>query len=235
MVYPIVIVVMMIGVVAIMMFFVMPKLMGMYTESGMELPLPTKIMVGIANFGASYWWLVLSLTIAGIISFRRFIATAKGRAIFDEVVINAPIIGKIVRLTIMTNFTRTFGLLTAAGISILESIKVVGDIVGNESYRRSFETSYQGVERGLTFSSQLMAIPIFPRIVSQMIKTGEETGKLDEVMFKVADYFESETDNMLKNVTTLIEPITLVILGIGVGLLVVSIILPIYQLTTNIK
>ncbi len=235
MIYPIVVVTMMIGVMLVMVFFVMPKLLGLYKESGVDLPLPTKIMIGFAGFMTGYWWALLIGIIGFVFAFNRYISTPEGKLIIDKIMLKLPVIGKVTSLVILTDFTRTFGLLVASGLSILESIKIVGDISGNLVYRNSLDTAYKGVERGLTFSSQLLGLPVFPKIIGQMAKTGEETGKLDEIMTKISDYFEAEADNSLKNITTLIEPIVLVILGIGVGFLVVSIILPIYQLTTNIK
>ncbi|MFA5933342.1 MAG: type II secretion system F family protein [Microgenomates group bacterium] len=235
MIYPVVVMTMMIGVMLIMVFFVMPKLLGLYSESNIELPLPTQIMIGFSNFMLGYWWALLIVLVIMIISFRRYSQTADGRLRIDSFLLRAPVIGKITSLIILTSFTRTFGLLVSSGLSILDSIKIVAAITGNRVYQDGLELAYQGVERGLSFSSQILRLKEFPRIIGQMIKTGEETGKLDEIMFKLADYFESESDNSLKNVTTLIEPIVLVVLGIGVGFLVISIILPIYQLTTNIK
>ncbi|OGE20238.1 hypothetical protein A3A14_00070 [Candidatus Daviesbacteria bacterium RIFCSPLOWO2_01_FULL_43_38] len=235
MIYPVVVVTMMIAVMLVMVFFVMPKLLGLYKESGVDLPLPTKIMIGFAGFMTGFWWAILLVGIIFGVTLRRFLKTPEGKLFFDKLLLRLPIMGKVTILVIMTNFTRTFGLLISSGLSILESIKIVGDISGNQVYRGSLAIAYKGVERGLTFSSQLLGLPVFPKIIGQMAKTGEETGKLDEIMTKIADYFEAEADNSLKNITTLIEPIVLVILGVGVGFLVVSIILPIYQLTTNIK
>lgn len=235
MIYPAIVISMMGGVGMIMVFFVMPKLMGMYKESGLELPLPTKIMLGLSTLMISYWWAVILLIVFTVINFRRFIKTPQGRSILDQFILKAPVLGKVTEQVILTNFTRTFGLLIASGIPILESIKVVGDITDNKVYRDNLEIAYKGVERGLSFSSQLLGLNIFPRIVGQMIRVGEETGKLDEIMLKLADYFEAESDNSLKNITTLIEPLILIILGLGVAVLVISVIMPIYQLTTNIK
>ena len=235
MIYPIVVVTMMIAVMLIMVFFVMPKLLSLYKDSNIELPLPTKIMIGFADFMIGYWWLLVLILAISVLVFRKFISTPNGKLTIDRLILRIPVISKITTLVILTGFTRTFGLLVSSGLSILDSIKILSAITGNRVYQDGLELAYQGVERGLSFSSQLLRLPTFPRIVGQMIKTGEETGKLDNIMFKLADYFETESDNSLKNVTTLIEPIVLVVLGIGVGFLVISIILPIYQLTTNIK
>lgn len=235
MIYPVVVITMMIVVMMIMFFFVMPKLMGLYKESNIQLPLPTKIMIGLANFMTGFWWAILLVLIIVVGSLRRYTATAEGRMTFDKLMLKIPVVGKIIKLIILTNFSRTFALLVSSGLSILESIKILGDIVGNRVYREDLDVSYKGVERGLSFSSQLLSMPVFPKIVGQMIKTGEETGKIDEIMYKLADYFEQESDSSLKNATTLIEPVILVVLGISVAFLVISVILPIYQLTTSIK
>lgn len=235
MIYPLVILTMMLAVMMIMVFFVMPRLMTMYKDSGLELPLPTQIVIGLTNFMLSFWWLMIIVVAVIVTSFKKYISTPGGELAFSKILLKAPVAGRVINLVILTNFTRTFALLVASGISILESISIVGQIVGNRYYRDSLEISYKGVERGLTFSSQLLGLQVFPKIVGQMVKTGEETGKLDEIMSRLADYFESEADNSLRNLTTLIEPIVLILLGLGVAFLVVSIILPIYQLTTNIK
>ena len=143
-----------------------------------------------------------------------------------------PIVGKIITNVTLTNFNRTFGLLTSAGIPLLESIGIVTDLTENPVFKKHLKAAYNGVERGLPFSSLLTA-DVFPKIVGQMVKVGEETGKVDEVFFKLAEYFESESDHLIKNLTVAIEPIVLIILGIGVAFLVISIILPIYKLTTS--
>lgn len=235
MIYPIVIASMMLAVMLIMVFFVMPKLMGLYKDSGIELPLPTKIMLAVASFLINFWWLILMVVILAVVGVRKYLSTPEGKLIFDKLLLKLPVVGKVVSVVILTNFTRTLGLLISSGLSILDSIKIVSNIVGNRVYKDGLELSYQGVERGLPFSSQLLGLPFFPKIVGQMVKTGEETGKLDDIMMRLSQYFESEADNSLKNLTTLIEPIVLIVLGIGVGFLVISVILPIYQLTTNIK
>lgn len=235
MIYPIIVVTMMVGVMLVMVFFVMPRLMGLYSDSGLTLPLPTRIVLGFTNFMLGFWWLVGAAIALIVVGIKRYAATPQGKFNIDRLLLRIPALGRVISIVILTNFTRTLGLLISSGISILESIKIASEVTDNTVYKKGLDLVYQGVERGLPFSGQLLGIPIFPKIVGQMARTGEETGKLDEIMFKMADYFESETDNALKNVTTLIEPIVLLLLGIGVAFLVISVILPIYQLTTNIK
>ena len=232
MIYPAVVVTMMIAVIIIMMIFVIPKLTSMYSQSTMELPLPTKILIATSSLFVNYWWLGGMILIGIIMGINRWKKTPEGSLFLGKLILKIPIAGKIVISVTLTNFSRTFGLLTAAGIPLLESIGMVSDLTENPIFKNALKDAYKGVEKGLPFSSLLTA-NIFPKIVSQMVRVGEETGKLDEIFLKLADFFESESDQMVKNLTVAIEPIVLVILGIGVAFLVFSIIMPIYQLTTS--
>ncbi len=234
-IYPAMIMLMMVVVVGIMMFFVIPRLTGLYSQSNIELPLPTKILIGTSNFFISFWWAILIFMVITPILFQKWVATPSGKLAFDRILLKTPLVGKIIKGTTLTNFTRTFGLLTTAGVPILESLSIIRDVIGNAVYKNALEQTYAGVERGLTFSAQLEAVGVFPKIIPQMFRVGEETGKVDKVAFKMADYFESEVDNLVKNLSVIIEPVILMVLGIGVGFLVLSIILPIYKLTTSIS
>ncbi len=232
MIYPTVVVTMMVAVMIIMMIFVVPKLTSLYSQSTIDLPLPTKILIGTSSFMVNFWWVMLIGIVLAVLGFRRWVKTPEGNLLYGRILLKLPIVGRVVTDVTLTNFNRTFGMLTSAGIPILESISIVEDQTENPVFKGSLKEAYLGVEKGLPFSS-LLNKSIFPRIVGQMIRVGEETGKVDEIFFKLADYFESESDNMLKNLTVAIEPIILIILGIGVGFLVLSIILPIYKLTTS--
>lgn len=232
MIYPIVVVTMMIVVVIIMMVFVIPKLINLYQQSTIELPLPTKILITASNLTVHFWWLGILILVGLGVGINRWNKTPQGNLFLGKLILKLPLIGRIISNVTLTNFNRTFGLLTSAGIPLLESIGIVSDLTNNPVYRNALKEAYSGVEKGLPFSSLLTA-QVFPRIISQMVKVGEETGKVDEIFFKLADYFESESDHLVKNLTVAIEPIILVILGIGVAFLVISIILPIYKLTTS--
>lgn len=232
MIYPIVVLSMMVVVIIIMMVFVIPKLLTLYSQSTIELPLPTKILIGISNLFIHFWWLGIILLIGAYIGFVRWKKTPEGNLFFGKLLLRIPVVGKIAVNVTLTNFNRTFGLLTSAGIPLLESIGIVSDLTDNPVFKNALRDSYAGVEKGLPFST-LLTSNIFPKIVSQMVRVGEETGKVDEIFLKLAEYFESESDHMIKNLTVAIEPIVLIILGLGVAFLVISIILPIYQLTTS--
>lgn len=232
MIYPVVVITMMIVVIIIMMVFVIPKLVTLYTQSTMQLPLATRILITVSNLFVNFWWLGIIILVGIIIGINRWKKTPEGNLVLGKLILKLPIIGKIVINVTLTNFNRTFGLLTSAGIPLLDSIGIVSDLTDNTVFKTALKDAYKGVEKGLPFSSLLTA-NIFPKIVSQMVRVGEETGKVDEIFFKLAEYFESESDHMVKNLTVAIEPIILIILGVGVAFLVFSIIMPIYQLTTS--
>ena len=233
MIYPMVVVAMMFFVILIMMVFVIPRLTGFYEQSNLELPLPTKILITISGLFVNFWWAMIIIVTSIIFGMRRFLSTAHGKLSFDKLLLWIPKVGTLITNVILTNFNRTFALLTAAGIPMLDAINIVKDVTSNSLYKEGLNSAYKGVESGLTFSQQLIALPYFPRLMGQMVRVGEETGKIDEIFSRLADYYESESDHAIKNLTVAIEPIILVVLGIGVAFLVISIILPIYKLTTS--
>lgn len=232
MIYPVVVLSMMVVVIIIMMIFVIPKLTSLYQQSTLELPLPTKILITTSNLFVNFWWVGISLIIGLFVAINRWGKTEEGGTFMARAVLKIPVVGKVITNVTLTNFTRTFGLLTSAGIPLLDSIAIVEDLSDNRIFKKVLKDAYLGVEKGLPLSS-LLTVSVFPKIVSQMIRVGEETGKIDEIFFKLADYFEEESDHLLKNLTVAIEPIVLILLGIGVAFLVISIILPIYKLTTS--
>lgn len=232
MIYPAIIVVGMGAVGTIMMIFVIPKLLGLYKEFNAELPLPTKILIGISGLATQFWWIVLIGLGAGFFFFQNFQKTPLGRKKIDEVRLRLPIVGGLQKMTILTEMTRTLGLLVSTGISIIDGLNIVSHAVGNSIYEEELQTAAKQVEKGLPLAGILAEYEEFPPVVTQMIAVGEETGKLDEVLTKLSVYFESESENLVKGLTTAIEPLIMIVLGLGVGFLVIAVILPIYNLTT---
>ena len=232
-IYPAIVVVVMIIVMSIMMIFVIPKLTSLYTEIGAALPLPTRILIVMSNFMRSFWWLLIMMVIAGTYSFRTYSKTVRGGQIVSKFVLWLPIWGKIRKTLILAQFTRTLGLLIGSGIPIITALKVVADLLAAPTYKEGIEFAISRVERGAPLYQPLVASPDFPPIIGQMVRVGEETGKMDEVLIRLSVYFEAESENLIRNLTTALEPVILVILGAGVGVLVLSIILPIYNLTAQ--
>lgn len=232
-IYPSIVVTVMIVVMILMMIFVIPKLTGLYSQIGTQLPLPTRILIAMSNLIRGFWWLLIVVVAAGVYGLRVFSKTEAGAKIISKFVLALPIWGKIRKTLILSEFTRTLGLLIGTGIPIISALKVVRDILASPAYQEGIDKAISSVERGSPLYQPLTSDPNFPPIISQMVRVGEETGKMDEVLGRLSLYFEGESENSIRNLTTALEPIILVILGLGVGILVLSIILPIYNLTSQ--
>jgi type IV pilus assembly protein PilC len=233
-IYPAIIVVGMLLVGLIMMIFVIPRLTTLYTEFEAELPLPTKILIGISTLIIRFWPIVLFLVIAGFLGFRAYRKTTPGRRKTDELIFKIPIIGDLQRQVVLTELTRTLALMVGAGVSILESLAITAGVVGNVIISDALKDAAKQIEKGFPIAFSFAKHPeAFPYILSQMIAVGEETGKMEEVLFKVSNVFETESDEKVKTLTAAVEPLVMVILGLGVGFLVIAIILPIYNLTSQ--
>src|SRR3989344_3271120 len=232
-IYPAIVVIVMLAVMVVMMIFVVPRLTSLYSEIGAKLPLPTRVLIALSNFLRGYWWLLAILIAVGAWSVRYFSKTEHGAEVMSQFVLQIPIWGKIRKTLILATFTRTLGLLIAAGIPIIVALKVVAGLLQNPTYKDGIDFAIERVERGSPLYQPLSSNPNFPQIIGQMLRVGEETGKMDEVLARLSVYFENESEHSIRNLTTALEPIILVILGLGVGVLVLSIILPIYNLTAQ--
>lgn len=232
-IYPAIVMIAMMVIAFIMMAFVIPKLTSMYADFGAQLPFPTLILISISNFFAKFWIPILLLAVVAVIMVRKWKKTPNGERFFSKLMVRMPLIGKLVQKTLLTEFIRTMSLLLSAGIPLIQALEVVGDGVENVLYRESFIRAKAKIEKGTPFSEALAMEEQFPPILYQMVAVGEETGKLDEILLKLSEYYESETEQAVKNLTAAIEPLIMIILGIGVGFLVIAIILPIYNLTSQ--
>lgn len=233
-IYPAIIVTGMIGVAFVMMIFVIPKLTSLYDEFNAELPLPTLILIGISNMVIKFWPITLALVIFGIYGFKAYRDTSTGRRKIDELIFKIPIIGDLQRQVVLTELTRTLSLMVGAGVSILEGLSITSQVVSNRVISDALKNVSKQVEKGLPVSFSFAKHPeAFPFILSQMVAVGEETGKMEEVLNKVSHVFEVESDQKVKALTAAVEPVVMVLLGLGVGFLVIAIILPIYNLTSQ--
>ncbi|MDO9027765.1 MAG: type II secretion system F family protein [Candidatus Roizmanbacteria bacterium] len=234
-VYPIIIVIGMFAVMFIMVTFVLPKLLGLYKDFNVELPLSTKILIGISSFSTKFWPLVLVLIVVGFYFAKKYLATKAGKKSFDQFLLKLPVFGHIISISALVESTRTLAILIAAGISILDALSIVIDSTDNSVYQQAFLTVSQKVEKGQSMGMALDQEGIFPPILVQMSQVGEQTGNLDDTLLRLSKYFEMESEMATKTMTTLIEPLILVFLGAGVGFLVMSVITPIYNLTSSFK
>lgn len=232
-IYPALIVTGMVAVAFIMMIFVVPQMTEMYADMDAELPLPTQILISISTFMAKFWYLIFMALGAGVWLFNRWRKTSLGQHTTDKMVLRIPIIGTLITKVILTQMIRTLSMLIAAGVPIIEALEIVADIAGNVIFSESMQLAAKGVEKGLPLTSSLERFEEYPAVVIQMISVGEQTGKVGEVLAKVATYFEQESETAIKALTTAIEPLMMVVLGIGVGFIVISVITPIYNLTSQ--
>ncbi|HJY98625.1 MAG TPA: type II secretion system F family protein [Patescibacteria group bacterium] len=233
-IYPVVIIVGMVVVSFIMMIFVIPRLTNLYVEFGAELPLPTQILIGLSNFFIKFWYLVLGIFGGGLYILRLYRDTRDGRRKTDALLFKLPVFGELQRQIVLTELTRTLSLMVGAGVPILEALTITSEVVSNTIISDALRDSAKQVERGFPIAFAFARHPeAFPFILSQMIAVGEETGKMDEVLTKVSHIFEVESDEKVKGLTSAIEPLVMVMLGLGVGFLVIAVILPIYNLTSQ--
>jgi type IV pilus assembly protein PilC len=233
MIYPLIVIVGMIAVGGIMMIFVVPKLTDMYKDFGADLPLPTKILIGTSDFMVKYWYIAATVVGFGLYVFSKWSKTEVGSQLIEEFTFKLPIVGTLRKQIVLTEFTRTMGLMIGAGISILEALRIVADAVGSKLMGRRLLEAAEKVEKGQPLGSTLALMPEFPPIVPQMLAVGEQTGKVDEILEKMAVYFEGESETAVKALTTAIEPLIMVVMGVGVGFLIMAVIMPIYNLTSQ--
>lgn len=234
-VYPIIIVISMFIVMFIMITFVLPKLLTLYKDFNVELPLSTQILIGVSNFSTKFWPFILVLIVVGLYFAKKYLGTKAGKKSFDQFVLKLPVFGNIISISALVESTRTLAILIAAGISILDALSIVVGSTDNSVFQQAFLTVSQKVEKGQSMGVALEQERIFPPILVQMSLVGEQTGNLDDTLLRLSKYFEMESEMATKTMTTLIEPLILVFLGIGVGFLVMSVITPIYSLTNSFK
>lgn len=222
-------------VVGFLMFlFVLPPMIGLLEESNVELPFTTKILVFVTNMLEGYWYLVLGGMIGAIVGFKLYIGTPQGRYVFDYLKLHAPIFKKLTLSIYMSRFARNLSTLLAGGIPIVKAIDSVADIVGNVVYRDILFDAATEVKNGKGIAQSISDRPEFPPIISQMVQIGESTGKLTEILDKLAKFYEKEVEAILKVLTTLIEPIIMMLLGLAVAVMVAGILLPIYNLASAV-
>jgi type IV pilus assembly protein PilC len=234
MIYPSAVVVIAIAVVAVIMIFVIPSFQSIFTGllgPGEQLPLPTRIIVGISDFLAGIGGLViLGVIIALVVIIRSYYKTPKGRRMIDGALLKVPIIGSILRKIAVARFSRTLSTLLSSGVPILQSLDITARTAGNVVLEEAINKIRVGVERGESFVEPLRASDVFPNMVSQMVGIGEQTGALDAMLGKIADFYEQEVDSAIAGLLTLIEPVMIGFLGVTIGSIVIAMYLPLFTL-----
>ena len=228
--YPVFIVIAMIVVGIILMVRVIPTLTEIFKESGVTLPWSTRFLIGTSNFLIHYWYICLVILVLSVVLGRIFLISDFGKEILDKIKIKTPIVSSLTQSMYMVNFTRNFSMLIRSGVPIVEALNIVSKIIGNSYYEKAILEIVKEVERGVPLSVPIQKNPLFPIIVGQMVKVGEETGRVDQILNNLSKYFQTQTETRLKGLISLFEPAILVIIGIGVAIMVFAILLPIYQI-----
>jgi type IV pilus assembly protein PilC len=233
-IYPAAVIVIAAAVVSVIMVFVIPSFQSIFTGllgPGELLPLPTRIVVGISDFLAGIGGLViLAAIVASVVGIRFYYRTPKGRRLLDTIMLKLPIIGGILRKIAVARFSRTLSTLLSSGVPILQSLEITARTAGNVVLEDAIRKVRDGVERGESVVEPLKASEVFPNMVSQMIGIGEQTGALDAMLGKIADFYEQEVDAAIASLLTLIEPVMIGFLGVTIGGIVISMYLPLFSL-----
>ncbi len=235
MIYPLTIVSVALIVVIFMLTFVIPTFASMFKNLGADLPLPTKIVLWLSNFVQSYILLILAGLAAGIYALRRYYRTEAGQMVIDALLLKLPVFGVLIRKVAVARFTRTLGTLISSGVPILEGLRITARTAGNKVVEKAVLTTRAVVTAGGTITEPLKTSTVFPPMVIQMINVGEQTGALDAMLGKIADFYDDEVDTAVGALTALLEPLMIVFLGVVIGGLVVAMYLPIFRLVTLVK
>ncbi|MFA5129402.1 MAG: type II secretion system F family protein [Patescibacteria group bacterium] len=216
----------------LMMTFVVPSLVAVLEEANAELPITTKLLIAVSGFFQSYWIGMIVAIIAFIIGMRFFIETPRGKYLWDRFKLNIPIFGKLLSNVYVVRFTRSLATLIQGGVDQVTALEIVSGIVGNTVWKEMIFETIKEVNEGNSITTAFARSRHVPPMMNQMLAVGEETGKLQEVLRRVADFFKREVDNVVGNLVTLIEPVVMILLGLAVGVMVSAILLPMYNLST---
>jgi type IV pilus assembly protein PilC len=235
MTYPAVVAILVLTIVAAMLLFVIPMFEGIYKQLGGTLPAPTQFLINLSKFLRKLWFIVFFGIIGGVFGFRKWIASEEGRKQWDAIKLKMPIFGKLVRKTALARFSRTLSALVRSGVPILESLDIVAETAGNHVVATAVRETQAAVKRGDPLSKKLEEHPVFPPMVVQMMAVGEETGALDEMLDKIADFYDQEVEATVNALTSLIEPILIVIMGVVIGGMIIALYLPMFDVIKLIK
>ena len=234
-VYPAAIISVAILVIVFMLTFVIPTFAAIFKDMGADLPMPTRIVIGLSDFVRSYILLLIAGFVGCVFAVRSYYRTENGRSIIDALLLRIPIFGPLVRKVAVARFTRTLGTLVQSGVPILEGLRITATTAGNKVIEKAVLQCRISVTQGKTVAEPLKTAGVFPPMVTQMISVGEQTGALDAMLSKIADFYDDEVNTAVNTLTSLLEPIMIVFLGGIVGGLVVAMYLPIFKLVTLIK
>ena len=235
MIYPILVLAFAALMITALFMFVLPKFKEIFMSMNVELPAATKILFGTSTFLRGHWYVLVTLVVGLIVAFRMYRKTAKGAYQLDYFKLKIPIIGDIVQKMAVSRFSRTFATLISSGVPMMRSLEIVGETSGNLVISGAIDSARNSIREGQKISTPLAQSGLFPNMVTHMIDIGEETGRLSDMLAKVADFYDQEVDNAVKALTSLIEPILIVVMGGIVGFIAVSVMAPIFKLVSSVS
>ncbi len=235
MVYPIVLSVVAVLVVIFLLTFIMPMFFSMFEQSGVELPAPTKLLIGLSGIIRAYWYIILAIVVAAVYFGLKFKNSNKGAMAWDRFKLRIPVLKGVLVKIITARFTRTLSTLLASGIPLLQAMEVVAKIINNRVVAQGVMDAREEMRRGMDLSGPIKRIGIFPPMVDSMIKIGEESGTLDSLLEKAADFYDDEVDAGLQKLVSLVEPLLIVIMGGIIGFIVISMALPMFSMMETIQ
>jgi len=223
------------GAIVILLIFVIPTFQTMFASAGIPLPLPTRIVIGMSAFLQGYWWACAAGVVALVVGVKQFYGTRTGELFIDKMMLSLPILGDMQRKAAVARFTRTLGTLVSSGVSILEGLEITAKTAGNRVIHDAVMGSRASIAGGETIAGPLKESGVFPPMVVQMINVGEQTGGLDEMLTKIADFYDEEVDASVETLLSAMEPIMIVVLGVVVGGMIVAMYLPIFDMINAVK
>lgn len=235
MMYPLVLSIVATVVVVFLLTVVMPTFISMFQQSGTTLPTPTLVLLGISDIIKNYWYIIIAIITGLVYLFKKYYETERGRAYIDKLKFRIPILNGVITKIITSRFTRTLSTLLASGVSLIKALDIVSKIVGNKVIEEGINKVKDEVRRGMDLASPIDKLGVFPPMVVSMIKIGEESGSLDEILDKTANFYDDEVEASLQKMTSLIEPIMIIIMALIVGFIVISMVLPMFDMINTVR
>jgi type IV pilus assembly protein PilC len=217
-----------------MMFVLVPSMAEIYKDFDAELPFVTRLLMSMSEFFVSYWWAIITVVLVFVIGTKYYLDTPKGKRNFDKIILKIPIIGMIISKMQLSQFTRILSLLLGSGLSIIKAIELTALSLSNEMFRDTLLEAKDEVEKGGPLAIPIARSEYYPLLVSSMIAVGEETGEIDSVLQKVAQYYKEEVDAATTNLSAILEPVFLIIMGLAIGFIALAVYMPMFQLSSAI-
>ncbi len=235
MVYPIILSIVSTSVIIFLLTFVMPTFVSMFESSGVALPLPTRILLGISNGIINHWYVLIVIFVVLVYTIKKWTYVEKSRFLIDKLKLKIPIIKNATKKVITSRFSRTLSILISSGVPLISALEIVSQVVGNKMVEEGIEKAKEEVIKGVSLAEPIQKIGIFPPMVISMIKTGEESGLLDEILDRTANFYDDEVEAAMQKLTTLLEPLMIVLMAIIVGFIVMAMVLPMFDMINTIQ